>query len=235
MSLTAKFTLSTLTLSGVRQSKATLTAVSRGDRNACWAAATPSGTIELGTLTADETAWIVGHRDTVRAASDDARATLVAAGETNTSRLHWADRGVEFDVYLSRPDAGPIVAPVRDTCPIIRHMQLAQPVLGSPDFPNQGNLKWTSLDDSAWATVSMYVNNQSAWRALNAEFEAGHVEWYLMLAATTDGYPDDGHAYRTAAYPQGTYGWDRCGECSGALVDHLSDDALARIAADLDQ
>lgn len=78
-----------------------------------------------------------------------------------------------------------------------------------------------------WATatpignISMTINNPDAAQAWEDFMQAARrtgkqPELFIDIFPSTDGWPGDGHKFRFASIPAGTYGHGTCGECGNS-------------------
>lgn len=79
--------------------------------------------------------------------------------------------------------------------------------------------------NTSWAkatpvgSMKMTINNPAAAQAwIDFQTAARNTgkspELFIDIYPSEDGWPGDGHAFRLADVPEGTYGYNTCGECS---------------------
>ena len=79
------------------------------------------------------------------------------------------------------------------------------------------NAKWAEATPSG--EMTMYVNNASGFQWFMDLLEAsksGECRWPevdITMTVSPQQVPEDGHAFREAAYPEGIYGHGKCGDC----------------------
>lgn len=201
----AKFHVAELAITSLNGGVLKARAVMRGDRNASFAKASPSGDLEAH-LTEDELRYVLDLRDRARAGHElrRARAAEVKALTGVIVPLPHAGTELFLDLKTEAMDA-----------PIVRTLHLAV----VPDG-DTGRVEFTAGDDGPWAKLSIYVDNLSAVRTFQSAKHHGQTDWVLGITASTDGFAEDGHPFRTSIYPAGVYGHDLCGECFGRLDEH---------------
>lgn len=204
----AKFHATSITLTHLTGGIVKASAVMRGDRNASFASASPSGNLEMH-VSEPELWWFLDQRSHAAQAHEArlVRAAAIAAETGKEVPLPHAGVEVFIDLATTALDGK-----------VVRLMQLIE----CPDGEH-GSCVWESVrsdDAGGWTKLVIYINNPSAVRQVQAAKNAGQVEWFLALTASTDGFAGDGHPFRNSLYSKGVYGHDLCGECFGKREDH---------------
>jgi hypothetical protein len=206
--LIAKFHATSITTAHLAGGVVKASAVMRGDRNASFATASPSGNLEMH-VSEPELWWFLDQRSRAAQAHEarKERAAAIAAETGKEVPLPHAGVEVFIDLATTALDGK-----------VVRLMQLIECPEGE-----HGSCVWESVrsdDAGGWTKLVIYISNPGAVRQVQAAKNAGQVEWFLALTASTDGFAGDGHSFRSSLYSKGVYGSDLCGECFGKPEDH---------------
>ncbi|MGL5935770.1 MAG: hypothetical protein ACRCZI_09130 [Cetobacterium sp.] len=229
MGVQAKFHITTIEIhAATGGSTVSLSPVARGDRNATWAAATPSGSLKIhATETETESFWGV----------------LRSAREATAALLRKLDEkwdGIDHD-YRTALEASRRWSAERAACSrypeVLVLFEAAYP--GVPDSRSllqgsfneltvtrsgngtAGEVKLRRTTGGGWVEMTMQIQNPPAFQFyVDIHRGAAAVDVPFRIVPSLDGYPSDGHEFVQSVYPAGTYYHDKCAECGFPKTDH---------------
>lgn len=208
MGIVAKLAISEIQILPRSGGTVKLSAVSRGDKNATWAAATPSGLMTVH-ATEENLAWFLRLRQDVL----DYNATTFADIDPAWRASQAGSHACEVLVYIgegirSTPPDGSI--PLKMNVSTIDRRR---------DGLAAGKATLAAVN-GPYSTMELQINNPPAFEFLEAHFENHSDPLDVTITRCSDGYPGDGHTFVKSVYPAGTYGHDNCGECGGTREQH---------------
>lgn len=207
MGVRAKFYVQTVEMAAERGSVAKAHAVSRGDANAVWAAATPCGSLTFR------------PNDQMPGSVDDMALFTSLLAAANAS-IHVDEHGhqrrtrhPEFYITMTDDEHGDAAG------------WMLKSVTFGPAFVVCIARGWGATESELSLTISAEPARSWFIERITRTITDPETYWAgwpltVTFTASTDGYPGDGHAFRPATYPPGVWGHDRCGECSGLPAEH---------------
>ena len=159
--ISARFYLSTLSLSGTRWSQAELAPVVRGEHNKAWSSATPGGKMKLSSLSDEEFDWFLTQR---RERPGDGY-------------------GAEFDVWFGKGDPGSYASAA-----IFRKLRVASVARDAMVdtatkniiYGNSGTVRLTT-NDGPYTDVELTISNPAAYTPFREDFCGGDGNWWMAL------------------------------------------------------